>query len=235
MRKMERLFEIVQILTLASRPLTAAQIGERLEVTPRTVYRDIAALQAMRVPVEGARGLGYILRPGFLLPPMMFTIEEIEAIIVALGLLDVRGDGGLRRAAETVLEKIASAVPPPLRRRLSEPALHVWGSRAATEGLDLEDARHAIRDEQKIAIRYVDAEGEVTERRIRPIALVYYAETANLVAWCELRGDIRHFRPDRVLASATLPDHFRGQGDALRRLWADGWDVDLDLPPEAFA
>ena len=115
MRKASRLFEIIQILRIARKPVTGAALAERLEVTVRSVYRDIAALQAMRVPVEGERGIGYILRPGFDLPPLMFTIEETEAVVLALALLERTGDGELRDAAKSVGRKVAGALPAPLR------------------------------------------------------------------------------------------------------------------------
>ena len=220
---MARLFEIVQMLAAARRPMTGADLAGRLEVTQRTVYRDVAALQAMRIPIEGERGVGYILRPGFTLPPLMFTIEETEAMVIALGLLDRRGDGELRRAAHGVSEKIAASLPPPLRDRIGSGALRVWGTRADERGLDLALARQAIRDEARLSVTYRDEAGRTTDRVLRPIALVYYSETANLVAWCELRQAIRHFRPDRVTDARLAGGHFRGEGDRLRKLWTEGW------------
>jgi len=127
MRKASRLFEIIQILRVARRPVTAATIAERLEVTVRSVYRDIAALQAMRVPIDGERGIGYILRPGFDLPPLMFSIEETEAVIVGLALIERTGDKELTQAAKKVAQKIAAAVPKPLRQLVSARSLHAWG------------------------------------------------------------------------------------------------------------
>lgn len=230
MRRMSRLFEIVQILAAARHPVTADQIAARLEVTPRTLYRDMAALQAMRIPVEGERGLGYILRSGFTLPPLMFTLEETEAVVLALGLLERRGDADLRAASARVGEKIASALPPPLRERLGNGALRVWGRDAPPEGLDLAVARRAIRDELHLAVTYLDAEGRETRRTLSPVALIYYAETANLVAWCDLRQAIRNFRPDRVTSADLTGGHFRGQGDRLRRLWESGWTRERDSP-----
>jgi predicted DNA-binding transcriptional regulator YafY len=224
MRKASRLFEIIQILRLARHPVTAADIAARLEVTVRSIYRDIAALQAMRVPVEGERGIGYILRPGFDLPPLMFSIEETEAVVLALALLERTGDADLRAAAKRVGDKIAGAVPPPLRQTLSARALHAWGTTPAQpEGIDLATVRRAIRDEEKLLIDYRDEYGRATERTIRPVALIYYSQTANIVAWCELRTAIRNFRADRVEACAVTCTHFRGEGERLRQVWISGW------------
>lgn len=224
MRKASRLFEIIQILRLARRPVTAAEIAAQLEVTPRSIYRDIAELQAMRVPVEGGRGIGYILRPGFTLPPLMLTVEETEAIVLSLALLERTGDTGLRQAAKQVNRKIAAAVPPPLAATFSANALHAWRSVApAPEAVDLAMVRRAIRDEQTLQLDYRDELGRLTERTIRPIALIYYSQTANIVAWCDLRQAIRNFRADRVEHCDAGQQFFRGEGDGLRRLWVDGW------------
>ncbi|MBB4348272.1 helix-turn-helix transcriptional regulator [Aliirhizobium cellulosilyticum] len=224
MRKASRLFEIIQILRPARKPVTAAAIAAQLEVTIRSIYRDIAALQAMRVPIEGERGIGYILRPGFTLPPLMLSIEETEAIVLALALLDRTGDTELRRAAKRVNRKIAAVVPEPLARTFSADALHAWGTVAPSpDAVDLALVRRAIRDEQKLLIDYRDEPGNVTNRAIRPIALIYYSQTANIVAWCELRNAIRNFRADRVTHCEARDDFFPGQGDRLRQVWIDGW------------
>lgn len=228
MRKAARLFEIIQILRLAQRPVTAAQIAEQLEVTVRSIYRDIAALQAMRVPVEGERGIGYILRPGFDLPPLMFTIEETEAIVLALALLERTGDRELQAAAKSVGAKIEGAVPPPLRHTLNARALHAWGTAPTAPGaIDLAMVRRAIREEERLLLDYRDDLGRATERTIRPLALIYYSEHANLVAWCELRQALRNFRADRVENCETTGSHFRGEGDRLRQMWIAGWGSDL--------
>ena len=224
MRKASRLFEIIQILRLARKPVTAAEIAERLEVAVRSIYRDISELQAMRVPIEGGRGIGYILRPGFNLPPLMFSIDETEAIVLALALLERTGDVALKRAAKSVNQKIAAAMPAPLRETLEASALHAWGTIApAPEGIDLALVRRAIRDEQKLAVAYRDELGRPSERTIRPAALIYYSQTATIVAWCELRRALRSFRSDRIETSQALDDYFRGEGDELRRLWIAGW------------
>jgi predicted DNA-binding transcriptional regulator YafY len=224
MRKASRLFEIIQILRLARQPVTAAVIAGKLEVTVRSVYRDIAALQAMRVPIEGERGIGYILRPGFDLPPLMFSIEEMEAIVLALALVERTGDGELKQAARGVSRKIAGAVPLPLRQALDANALHAWGAGVPSPpGIDLAMVRRAIRDEEKLAIGYRDESGRTTERTIRPIALIYYSQTANVVAWCELRLAIRNFRSDRIEHCEETGAWFKDEGEALRELWVSGW------------
>lgn len=224
MRKASRLFEIIQILRLSRRVVTAAEIAEQLEVTPRSIYRDIAALQAMRVPIEGERGLGYILRPGFDLPPLMFSVEETEAIVLGLALLERTADTALKQAARRVNAKIAAAVPEPLRQVLQGNALQAWGSVApAPEGIDLAMVRAAIRDERKLLLDYRDEWGNATERTVRPLALVYYSATAVIVAWCELREAIRNFRTDRVEDCQPLEAFFPGEGNRLRDLWTAGW------------
>ncbi|OAP40762.1 transcriptional regulator [Sinorhizobium glycinis] len=234
MRKAARLFEIIQILRLARRPVTAAEIAEKLEVTTRSIYRDIVALQAMRVPIEGERGLGYILRPGFDLPPLMFSIEETEAIVLALALLARTGDEELKSAAQRVSRKITGAVPEPLRQVFQSQALHAWGTVAAPPpAVDLAMIRRAIRDEQKLALDYRDEFGRATERTVRPLALIYYSEHAMMVAWCELRQDIRNFRADRVEHCEPVGAYFRGEGETLRQVWMAGWRANAGRALEA--
>lgn len=226
MRKASRLFEIIQILRLAKKPVTAQQIADSLEVVPRTIYRDIAALQAMRVPVEGGRGIGYILRPGFHLPPLMFSIEEMEAVVLALALLERTGDLGLKSAAKGVSRKIAGSVPEPLREVLEARSLFAWGAVAdKPEFIDLDLVRGAVRSEQKLWLRYRDEQGTETERTIWPLALIYYSQSMMIVAWCELRQALRNFRADRVSESQEMDDFFKGQGDPLRQKWIAGWKI----------
>lgn len=223
MRKATRLFEIIQLLRQSSRPLTAADMADRLECGQRTIYRDIAALQAQRVPIDGERGLGYILRPGFDLPPLMFTPDEAEALVVALALLQRTGDTALRKSADTAGAKIAAVLP---GRLLDKGGLHAWGSPQGVTGLDLGLVRQAIREERKLSLKYTDLTRQETRRTIRPLALIYYAAHSTLVGWCELRGDLRNFRADRVQGATLLAEGFKGQGDALRALWVQSWQPD---------
>ncbi len=211
MLRTDRLFEIIDILRSAKSPVTAAAIAERLEVAPRTIYRYIATLQSLRIPIEGAAGLGYVMRKGYDLPPLNFSEDELESIMVGLSLLARTGDDSLQAAARRVLAKIEMARIPADSLRVSD-----WGI-AAPERIGLNEIRQAIREEQKLRIIYTDREGETTDRIVLPIILTYYVEVAVLSAWCTLRQDFRHFRIDRMFACVPLPEYFKGQARTLRR------------------
>jgi len=231
MRKASRLFEIIQILRLAKTPITAAKMAAQLEVNMRSIYRDIAGLQAMRVPIEGERGIGYILRPGFDLPPLMFTAEETEAVVLGMALIERTGDTDLKKASERVVAKIAAAVPAPLREALTSRALHAWGaSTPAPEGIDFGIVRRAIRDEEKLLLDYRDQQNNPTRRIVWPLALIYYLDNAVIVGWCELRQAIRNFRIDRVESCSLTGNHFPKEGDRLRSVWISGWQIDRRDP-----
>ncbi|MGE0846033.1 MAG: helix-turn-helix transcriptional regulator [Flavobacteriaceae bacterium] len=224
MSRLTRLFDIVSMLRAAPGALTASRIAAELGVTVRTIYRDADELRAMGLPLEGGRGVGYMLRPGAHLPPLNFTVDEIEAVVMGLALLERTGDPGFAEAAGRVERKVAASVPAPLRRAFETQALHAWGASPRTSpALDLAQVRRAIREERKIALHYADGAGRRTRRVVRPIALIYYAEAINIVAWCELREAIRNFRAERVVDGDVLEDRFAGEGDALRRLWVEGW------------
>jgi predicted DNA-binding transcriptional regulator YafY len=222
----DRMFEIIQLLRAAAKPVTAQALAEALEVVPRTVYRDIAALQAMRVPIEGEAGIGYVMRRGFDLPPLMFSAEEVEAIVVGLSLLKRTGDVGLQAAAARVTAKIAEVLPAEGEVHLDDPPLYVsrWGS-APPERVDLRLIRRAIREEEKLRIAYEDSTARRTERTVKPLAILYYIEVVVLTAWCELRQDFRHFRADRIAHCQATGQRFAGQGDPLRRLWREAHDL----------
>ena len=218
LRRADRLFDIIQLLRTASRPVTAAALATKLEVTPRTIYRDVATLQARRVPIEGAPGLGYMLRRGFELPPLMFTSEEIEAILVGVRLLRRTGDVGLQDAAARVLSKVEVVLPDMLRDHLVSPIAFV-SARGAPAAGGLSVIRTAIREERKLRIDYNDEQGRRTSRTIWPFALAYYVEATLVSAWCELRDDFRHFRADRVQSFAVLDEGFPVPGHVLTENW----------------
>ena len=210
LRRADRLFDILRILRSAKAPVTAASIADELEVTVRTIYRDVATMQARRIPIEGAAGIGYVLRRGFDLPPLMFTEDETEAIAVGVRMLARTGDPGLQKAAESVLSKVTLVVPDPLREYLSAAPLYVSKSGAPVPARrDLPATiRHAIRDARKMRIAYEDGDGRRTLRVIQPFAVAYYVEATLICAWCELRNDIRHFRTDRVVSADVLDEGF---------------------------
>jgi predicted DNA-binding transcriptional regulator YafY len=220
MRRADRLFDIIQALRTASAPVTAASLAERLEVTVRTVYRDVATLQARRVPIEGAPGLGYVLRRGFDLPPLMFTTAEIEAIAVGARLVGRTGDPGLQDAADSVLSKVTVVLPEALRAYLAAAPIYVSSSGAPAAGrADLAAVRQAIRDERKLRIAYVDEKEARSERVIWPIAVAYYVQATLIGAWCELRRDYRHFRADRITALSLLDERYPSDNGRLMEAW----------------
>ncbi len=220
MRRSDRLFDIIQRLRTARSPMTAAAIAGELEVTPRTVYRDIAALQASRVPIEGAAGIGYVLRRGYDLPPLMFTADEVDAVAVGMRLLRRTRDPGLQRAAESVLSKLAIVLPEPLRKSLETPAFHVSdGGAREPAAISQAQLRVAIREANKLRITYRDLDGRASDRMIRPVAMEYYVEVTLVCGWCELRNDYRHFRADRIEAAAVMAENFA----ADRKRLLSGW------------
>jgi predicted DNA-binding transcriptional regulator YafY len=220
MRRSDRLFDIIQRLRTARGPLTAAALAEELEVTVRTVYRDVATLQARRVPIEGAAGIGYVLRRGFDLPPLMFTADELQAITVGARLVSRTGDLGLQEAAESVLSKVMVVLPETLRNQLTAAPIFVSPAGAPVpERADLSAIRQAIRDERKLAITYTDEKGACTQRTIWPIAVAYYVQATLVGAWCELRQGYRHFRADRITALTVLDTRYPSDNGRLMAEW----------------
>jgi predicted DNA-binding transcriptional regulator YafY len=219
MTKPDRLFELIQLLRRGKKPVTAEHLSNLLEVNIRTIYRDIATLQSMRVPIEGEAGVGYIMRKGYDLPPLMFTTEEIEAVTVGLALLRRTGDRGLVNAAQSVMRKISDVLPDDAE----EPdALSLLVSDFGVQdivNINVEALRAAIRKEHKIWITYFDAKSKSTQRKLLPIGLFYYVEVVTLVAWCELRQDFRNFRLDRIAELKVLDENFKPHGAKLRHEW----------------
>jgi predicted DNA-binding transcriptional regulator YafY len=219
-RRADRLFDILQALRVAAKPMTAATIAERLEVTVRTIYRDIADLQASRVPIEGAPGIGYVLRRGFDLPPLMFTADEVDAIAVGARLVRRLRDPGLQDAAERVLEKVTTVLPETHRSQiLAAPFFVSDGDAETPTGIDLADVRLAIRETRKLRITYTDQQARQTERIVWPVAMAYYVDVTLLGAWCELRADFRHFRVERIVSSALLEERFPTDNGRLMEQW----------------
>ncbi|MEZ5657066.1 MAG: YafY family protein [Burkholderiaceae bacterium] len=201
MSRARRLLDLIQLLRAHRYPVAGQSLATALGVSLRTVYRDIATLQAQGASIEGEPGFGYSLRPGFMLPAMMFTEDEVEALALGSRWVARGHDRGLSRAANSALSKIASALPDDLRASLDANALLVGGSASAADALiDLADMRRAIRLQHKIRIAYRDARGEPSDRLVWPVALGYFDRVCMLAAWCELRVEFRHFRVDRILS-----------------------------------
>ncbi|MCB1009695.1 MAG: YafY family transcriptional regulator [Acidobacteria bacterium] len=198
MRRADRLFRLLFELR-RGRVTTAARLAERLEVSERTIYRDVADLSASGVPIEGEAGVGYRLR-GFELPPLMFGREEIEALVLGARVVESWGDGELAVAAREALAKIEAVLPRRHAHLVEETRLYApsHGERPA-ERLPLASLRHAIRERRRVFLRYRDASGRETERSVRPLALAFYPPVWLLLGWCELRDDFRNFRLDRCL------------------------------------
>jgi len=219
-RRADRLFDILQALRVATKPMTAAAIAERLEVTVRTIYRDIASLQASRVPIEGAAGIGYVLQRGFDLPPLMFTADEVDAIAVGARLVRRLRDPGLQVAADRVLEKVTAVLPETHRDQvLAAPFFVSDGDAETPTGVNPGDLRLAIRETRKLRITYADQHSRQTERIVWPVAMAYYVDVTLLGAWCELRGDFRHFRVERIVTSAVLDERFSTDNGKLMQRW----------------
>lgn len=220
MNRSTRLFEIIQLLRSTRKSLTAQKLADELEVTKRTIYRDIVALQSMRVPIDGEAGVGYLLRPGFDLPPLMFTAEEVEAIAVGLSLLKRTGDASLENAAQSVARKISEVLPEENPYGLLSQSVFTssWHNIPNSE-VDPGTLRRAIRDETKLSIEYLDAEERTSSRVILPLALIYYVDSLVLATWCELRLAYRHFRVDRIQQCLATDQFFKESGQQLRLNW----------------
>ena len=213
MSKTTRLFEVIQLLRGTKRPVLARDLARALEVSVRTVYRDIASLQAMQTPILGEPGVGYVMREGYDLPPINFDVDEAEAISVGLSLIARTGDPGLWRAAGRASRKLHEAAPGTRKLVTSS-----WGVENVPT-VNLTELRSAIRNETKMRVLYRDVEQHETDRTIWPLILIYYVDAAMIVAWCELRDGLRHFRLDRVVNCTVLADGFKGLGDELIAQW----------------
>ena len=223
MGKTQRLLALMQLLRGRQRPVTAQHLAERMSVSVRTVYRDIDALVAMGAAIDGSAGVGYLLRSGFFLPPLMFSDEEIEALVLGARWVQAQGDVGLLAAADSALVKIGSASPKDLRDKIAE--IGLWAPRpkvpAVAGGIDLGVIREAVRLERRLEIGYRDAAGEATTREVWPIALGYFDGTRVVAAWCTLRQGFRHFRVDRISSLRVLADRYPQARRSLVRQWRE--------------
>jgi predicted DNA-binding transcriptional regulator YafY len=215
-RRADRLFQIVQQLR-GRRLTTAAQLARWLSVSERTVYRDIRDLSLSGVPVEGEAGVGYRLSKSFDLPPIMFTLDEVDAMVTGARMVEAWGGPALAAHARSAISKIALALPPARREeiarsRLFAPGFHIRPEAAAS----LETVRQAILQRRKLRTEYVDGAENRSQRTVHPLAVYFWGTTWTLAAWCESRRDFRNFRLDRMAAVEILPETYEeADGRAL--------------------
>jgi len=220
LRRTERLFQIIQILRRASRPVTAGDVAAELETSLRTVYRDMAELIAQRVPIRGEAGIGYVLDRGFDMPPLMLTPDEIEAAVLGAQWVAGRGDPALATAASDLIAKIGAVIPEHLRPFLIESTVSASGApRAPLDKIDLTQLRAWIHSQRKVALCYRDEEDRETKRVVWPIGVGYYEAARIIIAWCELRVDFRHFRTDRIVTAEFLDQRYPTRRNVLRAAW----------------
>ncbi|MGD8328380.1 MAG: YafY family protein [Acidobacteriota bacterium] len=229
MRRADRLFQIIQLLRVRD-TMTGAELADELEVSVRTIYRDIRDLMANGVAIDGEAGVGYMLRQGFDLPPLMFTGDEIEALVAGARMVEAWGDDDLARQARSVLSKAESVLPENLRERLRgvdiyAPSFHV--PETLTENMG--PLRRAIATRRKIRFAYENQRGDTSERTARPLGLTFWGSTWTAACWCELREDFRNFRTDRMRELIVLEDPIpdepgRDLAAFLRQVEAEGDD-----------
>ena len=221
MRRADRLFQIIQILRSASRaPITAHDLADELETSSRTIYRDIADLMSQRVPIRGEAGVGYVLEPGYDMPPLMLTPDEIEAAVLGAQWVATQGDAILANGARDLIAKIGDVVPQDLRPlALESISMTPDVIKKEIDAIDMAQVRSWIRRRGKIEIDYRDEKDAPSKRVIWPIAIAYFATVRLIVAWCELRKEFRHFRTDRIRATDFLDETYPTRTKILRQQW----------------
>ncbi|MGO4622667.1 helix-turn-helix transcriptional regulator [Ensifer sp. 2YAB10] len=201
MRPADRLFRIIQLMRATGRVMTAREIAEKMEVAQRTIYRDMEHLIASGAPIDGERGVGYLLREAFDAPPLAFTFEQLEALAFGARAVQMLGDGRLAQAAREAMEKIAHGLPPEHRQRLTAAPLRAFRSALQPEPpVLLGEIRLAIAGRRKLRLEYESLKSELSERTIWPLGLSVFGHFWLLTGWCELRSDFRDFRVDRISA-----------------------------------
>ncbi|SNS54370.1 helix-turn-helix transcriptional regulator [Antarctobacter heliothermus] len=229
MRRADRLFQIVQALR-GGRRTTAAALAEKLEVSRRTIYRDIADLQSTGVPIDGEAGFGYVMQEGFDLPPLMFDSDEIVALVAGARLVQAWGGAAMARAAEEALAKIDAVLPAAARARARAVHVHSLGLGLAPDlRARIDRIEQAVEQSERLELAYRDEAGAKTTRVVRPLGLWFWAPAWTLVSWCELREDFRMFRLDRI-ARMTDAGRFRPErGRKLSDFYASMQDKDRDI------
>lgn len=222
MRRTERLFQIIQILRSSRAPVTGARLADELEVSLRTLYRDMAELTAQRVPILGEAGTGYVLQDGYDMPPLMLTADELEAAALGAALVAAQADPSLATAARDLVAKLSEAIPDDLRPVVLDASSRpIATDMPAPDTFDSAALRQAIRDRHRLQLDYKDRDGQASKRIIWPLLIAYLDATRYIVAWCETRNDYRHFRTDRVADLTVLPDKYPARRATLLKGWED--------------
>lgn len=222
MARASRLFDLLHLLHRQSGVVSGRHLAGELGISLRTLYRDIATLQAMGADVEGGAGVGYRLKPGFMLPPMSFPVEEVEALVLGARWVAERADPAMGQAARSAIARIMRAMTPEQAEAMRSIALFIGpGAEGYDAEIDPAPLRQAIRMERRVSLFYRDAAGEPTERIIWPFAIALFDRATVLLGWCELRGDYRTFRIDRIAAARPLPDRYPRRRAVLLRDWCE--------------
>ncbi|MEB2845036.1 HTH domain-containing protein [Rhizobiales bacterium RZME27] len=217
----ERLLTLLQVLRRYRQPVSGKILAQETGVSLRTLYRDIASLQAQGALIEGEAGLGYVLKPGFMLPPMMFSPEEIEALVLGSRWVAKMADVRLAAGAVDALEKIAAVLPSELRAEIDESTLLVAGPRRPDDKSDLVLIRKSIRAEHILELAYEDEKGALTQRRVWPFALGFFDSIRIMIAWCEMRQGFRHFRTDRIASAISTEKRYPRRRSVLLKAWRE--------------
>lgn len=221
MTRSERLLELLQLLRSYKNPVSAKKLAAKLDVSVRSIYRDIDTLNAQGANIQGAAGLGYVLHDGYMLPPLMFTQDEIEALVLGSRWVESHADTTLSQAAESALTKVRSVLPSSLAKQLDETMLMPRKcSTTNANNAHASSIRCAMRKQRKVQLNYQGGDGNITDRIIWPFALGFFEETQILAAWCELREDFRHFRIDRMIHTTILENQpYPTHKNALFKQW----------------
>ena len=221
MSRAQRLLDLLQLLRRHRRPVSGELLADELGISLRTLYRDVATLNAQGARIDGEPGMGYIMRPGFMLPPLMFSEDEIEALVLGSRWVAKRADKPLGQAARNALAKIAAVLPPDLQDGLEASPLLVGSCAVAAGDTELTAIRQAIRTERKLRIRYTSEDGSKTRRTIWPFAVGFFDRARVVAAWCETRKAYRHFRTDRIAALTLTETRYPRRRQALLKEWRE--------------
>ncbi|MEP4294509.1 MAG: YafY family protein [Rhizobiaceae bacterium] len=220
MRRTERLFQIIQILRSTRSPITGRELADELEISIRTLYRDMAELTAQRVPVTGEAGMGYVLDDGYDMPPLMLTADELEAAALGAAWVASEADPSLARAARDLVAKLSEAIPKELRPIVLDASSRTITTKSkVSERFDGALLRHAIRQRYRLQLTYGDRDGATTDRIVWPLLIAYLDRNRYLVGWCETRKDYRHFRTDRVQELNVLGEKYPERRAILIKGW----------------